>query len=107
MTYRLEIAPRAAREIDDFAERLWQFHPDTAETYKILLNEAIQDKVLEWPHTWPFFYITGAPYHGYLFEVSRRSGYWIVYNVDESTQTVNLLRFWNASQNPATFEIQV
>ena len=93
------------REIDDFVERLFQFHPDTAETYKTLLEEAIEDNILEWPHTWAFFYITGAPYRGYLFKVSRRASYWIVYTVDDESRTVNVLRFWNASQNPATFEI--
>jgi mRNA-degrading endonuclease RelE of RelBE toxin-antitoxin system len=37
--------------------------------------------------------------------VGRRTNYWIVYTVDEDAKTVNVLRFWNASKEPASFEI--
>jgi hypothetical protein len=55
------------------------------------------------PHTWGFFFITGAPYRAYLFEVGARTKYWIVYTIDDRAQVVNVLRVWNASQDPNRF----
>jgi hypothetical protein len=49
------------------------------------------------------FYLTGLPYRGYLFRVGRRTSFWIVYTVDEDAKLVRVLRFWNASGNPADF----
>jgi mRNA-degrading endonuclease RelE of RelBE toxin-antitoxin system len=54
---------------------------------------------------WGHFYITGAPYRGYLFRVGRRTDFWIIYTVDEITKTVSVLRFWNASKDPQAFEL--
>jgi hypothetical protein len=42
---------------------------------------------------------------GYLFRVGRRTSYWIVYTVDEDAKIVKVLRFWNASKEPAAFEL--
>jgi hypothetical protein len=55
------------------------------------------------PRTWAAFFVTGAPYRAYLFKVGRRTSYWIVYAVDEAVSQINLLRFWNASQDTKNF----
>ena len=56
------------------------------------------------PHTWSFFFVTGAPYGAYLFEVGARTKYWIVYSIDEEAWRVDV-RVWNAAQDPDGFDL--
>lgn len=105
MIYELNIAPRAKREMEDFVERLHGFAEDVAEEQLARLSFEISSYILETPRLWNYFFIGGAPYHGYLFRFGRKHHYWIVYTVDEETSTVNILRFWNTSQDPQCFEI--
>jgi len=57
------------------------------------------------PLMWNYFFLTGAPYHGYLFRFGRRTHYWVVYVVHEGSRIVEILRFWNASQDPETIDV--
>ena len=52
-----------------------------------------------------WFKITGSPFRARLFQVGKRTAYWIVYLADEEARTVEVLRFWNASRDPKTFRL--
>jgi hypothetical protein len=54
---------------------------------------------------WSYFPLTGAPYRAYLFRVGRRTQYWIIYIVNESTRTVDVLSFWNTARDPDTIDL--
>jgi hypothetical protein len=69
------------------------------------LAEAIAHHIKPRPAMWQHFFLTGAPYRAYLFKVSRRTAYWIVYSIDEDMEEINVLRFWNGSRDPEAFEI--
>ena len=103
MSYKLTIAARAERDIDDFLTWLDDYNPATAEEYEDDLYEAIRRNVLPRPHTWAPFFLTGRPYRGYLYTVSRRTNFWIVYSISEEDKTVHVLRFWNSARDPETF----
>lgn len=101
----MRIDDRAQLDIDQFTAYL----TDYSETFAIeqieRIDSVFHDTLSRSPATWSYFYVTGAPYHAYLFRVGRRTNYWIVYTFDEETKTVNVLRFWNASKDPETFRI--
>jgi hypothetical protein len=52
-----------------------------------------------------FFFITGAPYRAYLFEIGARTQYWIVYTIDMPARAVNVLRVWNTSRDAGRFKV--
>jgi hypothetical protein len=98
MRYRLLIAPIAQQEIQDFVYRLRQHRDDDfANEQLVRLSFEIGEYVVATPLMWNNFFLTGAPYHGYLFRFGRRTHYWIVYVVHEHAHIVEVLRFWNAS----------
>ena len=68
-------------------------------------NRFFTVEIAESPKTWSYFYITGAPYRAYLFRAGRRTNFWIIHTIDDDTKTINVLRFWNATREPAAFEI--
>ena len=105
MTYKVIRDVMADCEIDDFARYAADYSESWAREQFARLNRVFTVELSEAPNTWNHFYITGAPYRAYLFRFGRRTGYWIVYSVDEDAKTVNVLRFWNASREPASFEI--
>lgn len=51
MSYKLTIAARAERDIDDFLTWLNDYNPATTEEYEDDLYEAIRRNVLPRPHT--------------------------------------------------------
>ena len=57
------------------------------------------------PHASSFFFVTGAPYRAYLFEIGARTKFWIVYRIDEDARVVNVLRVWNATRDPNAFRV--
>ncbi len=105
MTFRVVRDRIAQREIDDFARYAADYSDDFAREQFVRLNRIFTVDLGETPNAWNYFYITGAPYRAYLFRVGRRTHYWIVYTVDDDAKIVNVLRFWNASREPASFEI--
>ena len=69
------------------------------------LELAIERNVAERPLAWQFFFLTGAPFRAYHFKISRRSAYWVVYDVDEEQEAIDVLRVWHSAQNPDEFEL--
>ena len=105
MTFRVAKTRRAETDLANFAAYANNFSEAFARETFERLDRVLSIHLAEAPHTWNYFYVTGAPYRAYLFRVGRRTNYWIVYTVDEDAKTVNVLRFWNASKEPASFEI--
>ena len=103
MAYRLQVSARAERDIDDFLGWLGKYSPDVAADYERDLTASIRDHVLTRPHMWQFFFLTGQPYRAYLYSVSRRTSFWLVYTIDEEAKTVDVLRFWNAARDRGRF----
>jgi mRNA-degrading endonuclease RelE of RelBE toxin-antitoxin system len=104
MTFRVRIDPVAQHLIDEFAVYLLAYSEEFAIEQFERLDRILSVNLQESPLTWSYFAITGAPYRAYLFRVGRRTQYWIIYTVDEDTQTVNVLHFWNASRDPETLD---
>lgn len=100
MAYRVRIAARALRQMDEFALYLRAYREDFALEQIERLDRTLAIQVGESPLAWGYFPLTGAPYRGYLFRVGRRTQYWIIYTVDEIGRTVHVLQFWNASRDP-------
>ena len=105
MSFTVRIDNVALRDIDHFVAYQSEYSEAFAAEQIDRLYRVFNFHLAQAPMTWGSFFITGEPYHAYLFRVGRRTSYWIVYSVDEVTMTVTVLRFWNARQNDKTFEI--
>jgi len=105
MTYQVAKTVRAENEMARFAEYAAAYSDDWSREQFSRLNHILSVELAEAPHQWNYFYLTGAPYRAYLFRAGRRTQFWIVYTVDENTKIVNILRFWNASQNPEAYRV--
>jgi len=105
MIYRVIRDVRAEADIEEFARYAADYSHDFAREQFTRLNHIFSVDLAESPNTWNYFYIHGAPYRAYLFRVGRRTSYWIVYTVDDDAKTVNVVRFWNASKEPVSFEL--
>ena len=102
--YRLTVTRSAQRDIDGLFERLARYDQATAISYEFDLRESIANNVLTAPYTWAYFHLTGRPTRAYLYTISRRTSYWVVYEIDEPEQIVRVLRVWNAARDPGEFE---
>jgi mRNA-degrading endonuclease RelE of RelBE toxin-antitoxin system len=105
MTYRVRIDPVAQRQIDQFAIYLREYSEDFAVEQIERLDRILQFNLGESPLMWSYFPLTGAPYRAYLFRVGRRTHYWIIYTVDETSRTIDVLSFWNTARDPDTVEL--
>ena len=105
MTFEVITTRRAQADIDNFAEYAMAYSERFSREQFTHLNHILTVVLADKPGTWNHFFITGAPYHGYLFRVGHRWAYWIVYKIDEDAKRVEVLRFWNASKKPSAFEI--
>ena len=105
MAFRVVFTPKAEAEIDAFAAYLADHSPIVADRIITELAEAITQHIKPRPTMWQYFFLTGAPYRAYLFKVSRRTAFWIVYSIDEEAEEINILRFWNGSGDPEVFDI--
>ena len=103
MKYTVRIDDVAQLEIDECAVWMCDYDPDFMMAQFDRLERVFRDNLAQTPFTWNYFFITGAPYRACLFRVGRRTSYWIVYTIDEDAGQVNVLRFWNASRDPAGF----
>jgi hypothetical protein len=101
MTFRIVRGALADAEIDDFGRYAADYSEEFAREQFTRLNRIFAIDLAEAPNTWGYFYITGAPYRAYLFRVGRRT---IIYAVDDDAKIANVLRFWNASREPESFE---
>jgi mRNA-degrading endonuclease RelE of RelBE toxin-antitoxin system len=105
MTFKVVRDRVAQSDIEDFGRYAANYSEDFAREQFVRLNRIFAVDLAEAPNTWNYFYVTGAPYRAYLFRVGRRTNYWIIYSVDDEAKVVRVLRFWNASREPASFEI--
>ena len=105
MTFRVRIDPVAQQHIDQFAVYLREYSEEFAIEQIERLDHIISINLGELPLIWAYFAFTGAPYRAYLFRVSRRTQYWIVYTVDEENRAVDVLHFWNAARDPETLDL--
>ena len=105
MTFKVSLAPLAEREIAEFASYAAGYSDAFALDQFRRLNHILAVVLAEAPQMWSPFFLTGRPYHGYLFRVGRRTQFWIVYTFDEEKREVTVLRFWNASREPESLEI--
>jgi mRNA-degrading endonuclease RelE of RelBE toxin-antitoxin system len=105
MTYKVIRDVVADAEIQEFGRYAADYSEDFAREQFTRLNNIFNVDLAESPNTWSAFYITGLPNRGYLLRVGRRTSYWIVYTVDEDAKIVKVLRFCNASKEPAAFEL--
>ena len=103
MVFRVDIADRAQLDIDDLARYCRNYSATFWEEQEARLARVFETWLATTPHMWAFFFLTGTPYHAYLFEIGDRTKYWIVYTIDNEAFVVNVLRVWNASQNPKQF----
>jgi plasmid stabilization system protein ParE len=102
MKYRVVIDVLAQREIDNFYEYLRRYSENTARKYVEAFYDAIERTIAILPHSFSFFAEVGAPYRAFLFTVSRRTAFWVIYAVDDDKNEVRILRFWNAAREPGT-----
>ena len=105
MTYRIEIAAQARRDINECLAHFSEYNESFSTQQMARLDYIFSDVLSQSPRTWNFFFVTGAPFRAYLFRVGWRTSYWIVYTVDEGARRVDVLRFWNASRHTGAFEI--
>ena len=105
MSFTVRIDDIAQRDIDNFVAYQSEYSEAFAVEQIDRLYRVFNFHLAQAPMTWGNFFITGEPYHAYLFRVGRRTSYWIVYTVDEANKIVTVLRFWNASRDDKAFEI--
>jgi plasmid stabilization system protein ParE len=102
VTYRVLIDALAQRDIDDFYEYLRRYSENSARKYVEAFHDAIKRTIAVFPHSFSFFAEVGAPYNAFLFAVSRRTAFWVIYTVDDEKNEVRILRFWNTAREPGT-----
>lgn len=102
MAYRVDIGKNAQRQIDGFLEHLRRYSFETADKYARALQAAIDTYLVNSPTMFEPWWETGLPYQAFLFTVSPRTSYWIVYRVYESERLVRVFRFKSAAQEPDT-----
>jgi mRNA-degrading endonuclease RelE of RelBE toxin-antitoxin system len=105
MTYRVRVAPTAQAQIDQFASYLRQYSEDFAVEQIDRLERTLRLHLAESPLMWAYFPLTGAPYRAYLFRVGRRIQYWIIYTVDETSRTVDVISFRGTGRDPGTINL--
>ena len=102
MPYRVDFSREAARQVDEFFRYLRRYSFETAEKYQRAFQQAIDQYLVQSPNTFGFFRETGPPYRAFLFNVSRRTTYWVIYRIYEEEKLVRVLRFWNTAREPGT-----
>jgi plasmid stabilization system protein ParE len=105
MTFRVVLTDHAQRDLDDLARHCRRYSADLWDAQEARLAQVFDWWLATMPHTWSFFFATGAPYRAYLFQLGARTKYWIVYSIDEAARVVNVLRVWNAAQDPSEFRL--
>jgi plasmid stabilization system protein ParE len=99
----VKLSDRAKADLRDIQIHLTDYSEAIAEKHVVRLAHSI-DLIGTQPFLWAYFFLTGAPYRAKLFFIGKTS-FWVVYELDESEQAVNILRIWNCKQNPEDFEL--
>jgi plasmid stabilization system protein ParE len=102
VSYSIKISKTARAETRQIFEYLTVYSSEVADKHLVRLTNSIS-LIGRDPFLCPFFFLTGAPYRAKLFSVGRTS-FWVVYEVDATKRTVDILRIWNSKQNPEDFE---
>jgi plasmid stabilization system protein ParE len=103
--YDIRFDPVALDEIRAFLAYLSNYDPDVSVRYETLLEQLIESDLSEFPLRYSWFWKSGPPYRGYLFRISRRTQFWVIYKIDEAHNRVDVLRFWNASRDPTELKL--
>jgi hypothetical protein len=103
--YRVFVENSAILEIDAFVSSLAPLNPTAAARHEKMLSEILHSELRRHPKLFGEFWITGAPFRARLYSVSLRTKFWLIYRIDEERNVVRVLRFWNASADPQSFEI--
>ena len=102
MSFRLEFSDNAIRQIDQFFDYLRRFSFQTADKYENALAEAIETYLVHSPTTFNYYRETGAPNRAFLFNLSARTSYWVIYRVYGDEGVVRVLSFRNTASAPDT-----
>jgi hypothetical protein len=105
MPFRVDITDRAQFDIDNLARYCRTYSADFWEEQEARLAYVLGVRFAAAPDTWNFFFVTGAPYRAFLFELGVRTKFWIVYTIDEERRVVQVLRLWNAAHDPEQFGV--
>jgi plasmid stabilization system protein ParE len=105
MTYEVVFSATAKRETEQWLEHLSLYDHKTSQKYESALSRIIEFELATMPNAYSWFWLTGRPYRGRLFTISRRTAFWFVYTVDDEKRVVAVRRFWNASRSPSAFEL--
>jgi plasmid stabilization system protein ParE len=103
MAHKIRFSAQAKRDVQFLTDYLTRYSDEVADLYVSELASAIEGNIASRPHTWQFFFLTGAPFRAYLFKISRNMSYWVVYQVDEENEAIDVLRVWNCAQDPDEF----
>jgi hypothetical protein len=95
----------ALADIAQLQEYLAAIDPHMADRAIAELDRVMRADIAERPAAYTWFYLTGAPSRARLFRISRRTQYWVVYDIDMPRDRIVILRTWNASRDPAAFEL--
>lgn len=102
MKYTIIIDVRAQDDIDEFYAYLSKYSEGTANKYVEAFYDALEQTIAQFPLLFPCFADIGDPYHAFLFSLSQRTTFWIIYTVNENTKEVHILRFWNTAREAGT-----
>jgi plasmid stabilization system protein ParE len=105
MAFELFVTAEALADLAELQEYLAGLDPVLAERVSFDLERIMRREIAGRPSLHSWFYLTGAPFRARLFRLSRRTQFWIIYEVKEDTELVMILRLWNASRDPAAFEL--
>ena len=75
MNYAVALSAIAAREVEEWLEYLSRYDAQTSEKYEIALSRIIEFELATMPNAYSWFWLTGRPYRGRLFTVSRRTAF--------------------------------
>jgi plasmid stabilization system protein ParE len=103
--YDTHVDDLALEDIRCFLEYLADYDTELSVRYEAALEHLIDRDISEFPLRYPWFWLSGPPFRGCLFQVSRRTKFWIIYSADDTLNRVDILRFWNASRDPSKLRL--
>lgn len=102
MAFKVRRSLQARKDIREFFRYLRrQAGENVAQKYLDALTNDLVKVIANNPHRFSWFHETGEPYRAKLFRLADTT-YWIVYDVDDEAEAVEILRFWNSSREPGT-----
>lgn len=99
MGYRVVLAAQADRDLEQIVRFLAQKNPPAAER----LGHALLDEALSLTHL-PGRGVAVRDRPGYR-RILHHPWFLIYYRIDEAQRMIDIARFWDARQNPASFSL--